>query len=185
MGGQVGRGSTRVQARVPGAPGRGAPGTQQRQAEREHRASAGRRVADERADQDQRGHEVGRLRGRPCRDTGAHGVPHEHRRSAAQLGQQRDHVGARGDVVVFGEGSVALAMASEVHRGDAIPGSDQCRLQEPVDGAEVAHPGNTHHEGTLPRDVVRDPASWAIQEPGGVLNPGRDLGQLDLLHVIS
>ena len=143
------------QVRLPGGSG---PQRRHGHSEQDALDRADLAVTDERSDQDQPAHQVGTLGGRPHRRARAHRVADDDGalRACAELLDQGDQVGAGGRVAVPAEGRVAVAVAPQVGAGDAVAGGDEGRHEVPVGRAEVAHPGDEDHEGTVSGHVVAD-----------------------------
>ena len=138
-------------AAVVGRPERRAPrageqhpleAVQDRDGDRRHRA-----LAQERAGQDEARDEVGSLGGGPRGGAGAHRVADEDRGSAQVL-DERERVLAGDDVAVRREGGVGVAVAAQVHDGDAVAGLDERAGELAPGAAQVPHAGDEDDERT-------------------------------------
>src|SRR5690606_36224659 len=79
---------------------------------------------------------------------------------------ERDVVGRGGLVAVGAEGRVAVAVAAQVHDGDAVPGGDEVGDDVVVGGAQAAHAGRGDDE----RAGALDGVGEAALRPGEVVH---------------
>jgi len=88
-------------------------------------------VTDERTDEHEPVDEVRFFSRRPHGGSRTHRVADEDG-GLAQVLEQRERIASRGDVVVLREGSVAVTMATQVHRRDPEVGMDERPSDMPV-----------------------------------------------------